>query len=46
MAEREKPQPSQKPRPGTDDRDKTLTEKNEEKAGDRNPKPPGPIYDV
>ena len=32
---------------GTDqDRDKTLTEKSEEKAGGANRKTPGPIYDV
>lgn len=32
---------------GTDqDRDKTLTEKSEEKAGGANKKTPGPIYDV
>ena len=37
----------QKPQPGTDDkRDKTLTEKEEEKAGGENKKTPGPVYDV
>jgi hypothetical protein len=37
----------QKPRPGPDDnRDKTLTEKEEEKSGGENKKTPGPIYDV
>ena len=37
----------QKPQPGTDDkRDKTLTEKEEEKASGENKKTPGPVYDV
>jgi hypothetical protein len=37
----------QKPQPGADDkRDKTLTEKEEDKAGGENKKTPGPVYDV
>jgi len=37
----------QKPQPGADDKqDKTLTEKEEEKAGGKNKKTPGPVYDV
>jgi hypothetical protein len=37
----------QKPQPGTDaDRDKTLTEKEEETSDGENKKTPGPVYDV
>lgn len=37
----------EKPQPGTDaDRDKTLTEKEEERSGGDNKKTPGPVYDV
>lgn len=41
------PKGDKPPTAGTDqDRDKTLTEKSEEKAGGTNKKTPGPIYDV
>jgi len=36
----------QQDKAGQDTSDKTLTEKEEEKAGGQNKKTPGPIYDV
>jgi hypothetical protein len=39
--------PAQSPvRPKEDDREKTLTEKEEEEHGGANKQTPGPIYDV
>ena len=33
-------------KPGQDDREKTLTEKEEDEAGGANKQTPGPVYDV
>lgn len=43
----DKPKDDRPQKPDTDDeRDKTLTEKAEDKAGGANKQTPGPLYDV